>query len=231
MSVVKRSCTHEVHGSFDAQIARLEAAGFPCSVVSAAVEAVLKRLKAENSNQETIKEGGNKKREVVPYVHKTSHNLKKAVKRFGVQIAFSAPLKLGGMCARIGKSSVVTKGCGKKHSHSYIDCCVGVVYQIPLTCGKVYVGQTGRCINVRLREHELSIQNSASGHLPTHCSKCTCKPCKPLLKEVKILCRCRDSRAREIREAYHIRKSGLGCISETSIWLHNSEMKFIDDRS
>lgn len=124
------------------------------------------------------------------------------------------------MCSRIERGNNRQKGCVKKHNNSYVDCCVGVVYQIPLSCGKVYVGQTGRCVNERLREHDLSIKNHASGHLPNHCSACTCKPlCEPLFKQVKILCRCKNSRAREIRKAYHIRKKGHDCVSEMSIVL------------
>lgn len=74
------------------------------------------------------------------------------------------------------------------------------------------------------------MQNSASGNLPTQRSACTCKPFKQHLNEVKALCRCRGSWAREIREAYYIKELGPECVSETSAWLHNSEIKFIDDR-
>ena len=31
-----------------------------------------------------------------------------------------------------------------------------VVYEIPFSCGQVYIGQTGRCLNERAREHKLA---------------------------------------------------------------------------
>ncbi|XP_077564624.1 uncharacterized protein LOC144180093 [Haemaphysalis longicornis] len=33
------------------------------------------------------------------------------------------------------------------------------VYRIPLSCGKCYVGQTGRCLNDRLREHRAAVSS------------------------------------------------------------------------
>lgn len=141
---------------------------------------------------------------------------------------FSAPVKLAGMCSRIAKENKKCKGCGKKHANPYVDCKVGVLYQIPLKCGKVYIGQTGRCINDRMREQELSVKNKTGDHLPTHCQACTSGECVPLLKEVKVLCRCSNTRAREILEAYHVRKKGVGCVSDTSVFLHKQELVYLD---
>ncbi|XP_075556505.1 uncharacterized protein LOC142588547 [Dermacentor variabilis] len=93
---------------------------------------------------------------VVPYVHKVSHNLKKVATRFGVPIVFSAPRKLAGLCPRISRVDKKS-GCQKKHTRQYVKCVTGVIYEIPLKCGKAYVGQTGRCVNDRAREHELSV--------------------------------------------------------------------------
>ena len=54
----------------------------------------------------------------------------------------------------------------------------GVVYKIPCECGKVYIGETGRAMHERIKEHDRDIrfvlkQNSAvsehaneTGHLP-----------------------------------------------------------------
>ena len=55
----------------------------------------------------------------------------------------------------------------------------GVVYKIPCKCGKVYIGETGRTMQDRIKEHDRDIrfartQTSAvsehaseTGHLPT----------------------------------------------------------------
>ncbi|KAG0426957.1 hypothetical protein HPB47_025983 [Ixodes persulcatus] len=46
---------------------------------------------------------------------------------------------------RVGPPRVA---CDVNHRTHYVTCATGVVYQIPLSCGRVYIGQTGRCINV-----------------------------------------------------------------------------------
>lgn len=44
----------------------------------------------------------------------------------------------------------------------YVKCNEGAEYEIPLVCGKVYIGQTGRCTNDRLREHAPSLENGTA---------------------------------------------------------------------
>lgn len=51
-------------------------------------------------------------------------------------------------------------------------CSVDVVYEIPLSCGRVYIGQTGRCTNDRIAEHELPQKLEA--HLPVQTGSCKC---------------------------------------------------------
>lgn len=48
--------------------------------------------------------------------------------------------------------------------------------RIPLSCGRCYVGQTGRCLNDRLREHKFSLTSTVGGHLSAHCKTCTRTP-------------------------------------------------------
>lgn len=68
------------------------------------------------------------------------------------------------------------------------------MYKIPLSCGKYYVGQTGRCLNVRLAEHNNKVESTAiDGHLAAHCRKCDAKePCYPLLKQAVVVYRHRN---------------------------------------
>lgn len=45
-----------------------------------------------------------------------------------------------------------------KQATPCVGCTVGVVHEITLSCGKVYVSQTGRRVNGRARQHALSIK-------------------------------------------------------------------------
>lgn len=68
----------------------------------------------------------------------------------------------------------------------YVVCAMGVMYLIRLSCGMVYIGQTGKCVNVRARKHSLYLGSSLSGHLSVHCERCICRPD---LTDIKILLR------------------------------------------
>lgn len=43
--------------------------------------------------------------------------------------------------------------CGIRCRNQFVHSRGDVVYNIPLSCSKVYVGQGGQCVNTRLREH------------------------------------------------------------------------------
>lgn len=113
--------------------------------------------------------------------------------------------------------------CTVKHVNSYIKCVKHVVYAIPLSCGNEYVGQTKRCVNVRLREHELSLQGVEPRHLPVHCNSCGCRP---LFDKTSIIFKHTNQLTREIAEAYNITIRGKECISEPSIALHDKEFHY-----
>lgn len=70
------------------------------------------------------------------------------------------------------------------------------MYELRLSCGKEYIGQTGRCLNDCLREYSSNVKNYRDGHLSVHCHVCGCQAQ-----------RC------EIFEAPAINRSGQSCVS------------------
>ena len=80
----------------------------------------------------------------------------------------------------------------------------GVVYKIPCECGKVYIGETGRAMEVGIKEHDRDIrlartQTSAvskhayeTGHLP-------------IWKEIKFIDRDPHWYTHRVKEAIHVR--------------------------
>ena len=80
----------------------------------------------------------------------------------------------------------------------------GVVYRIPCDCGKVYIGETGRPMQDRIKEHDREIrlahtQTSAVSehdHNTGH---------QPLWNEVKFIDRDPHYYTRRVKEAIHIR--------------------------
>lgn len=66
-------------------------------------------------------------------------------------------------------------GCKKNHERRFAHCANSVVYEIPLPCGEVYIGQAGRFLNDRLGRHTKNLTYTDGSHLVDHfmvCSNC-----------------------------------------------------------
>ncbi|XP_065288624.1 uncharacterized protein [Dermacentor albipictus] len=223
-SSLQKSCPHLMQTSFENQASRLVAAGFPHSVLIAVSETLLQKLKLGTRVKDDRRKTD--KPLVVPYLHKTSHSLKKVANRHGVSVVFSAPNKLAQLCPRICNSK--KRGCQLKHEKPFIKCSKGVVYAIPLKCGKAYIGQTGRCINERLGEHARNLSNLKDkyAHLVAHVIGCT--GCEARLGETKILGKSADETARVSLETFYIHKYGSKCVSTPSVSLFAAELQFLE---
>ncbi|CAN8002302.1 unnamed protein product, partial [Ixodes hexagonus] len=218
-----RSCHHRCGSSFVSQVDRLASAGFPSAVVVGVAESLVRFFRGYTSPRE--KPRPNSRPVVLPYVHALSHRIKRVADRFDVPVVFSAPSKLSRLCASVGRAGRPSVQCDIKHRTPYVACASGVVYQIPLSCGRVYIGQTGRCVNIRAREHSLSLRSSPSGHLAVHCSRCGCSPS---FHDIRILSRHKNKLAREIDEAFFIATHGAdSCVSAPSVALVGDEVEFI----
>ena len=80
----------------------------------------------------------------------------------------------------------------------------GVVYRIPCECGKVYIGETGRPMQDRIKEHDRDIrlartETSVVSELAHNTGN------KPLWNEVKLINRDPYYYTRRVKEAIHIR--------------------------
>uniref|UniRef100_A0A6B0UT91 Putative tick transposon n=1 Tax=Ixodes ricinus TaxID=34613 RepID=A0A6B0UT91_IXORI len=94
-----------------------------------------------------------------------------------------------------------------------------------MSYGKSHVGQTGRCINERAREHAWSVKQSPSGNLAVHCDRC---PCGPELEKTIVLGRYANKTALEIHEALRIREQGESlCIGAPSLRLVDGGFFFL----
>lgn len=161
----------------------------------------------------------------MPYIHGVSHNLKRVATKFQVDVVFSALCKLSRVCALTSERIAHKDGCNTKHYNQFVPCSTGVVYHIPLSCGKVYIGQTGRCLNDRLREHGAFLNSASGAHLALHCKECGCKP---NFGATEIKGRNKDKLTREISEAAQISYSGSDkCVSAPSISLLDRELGFL----
>lgn len=82
----------------------------------------------------------------------------------------------------------------------------------------------GHCVNDRGRRHELLFRSNGNAHLPVHCQACMCSS---IFREIKVLGRSGDTTAGELMGAFYISARGNACVSDTSVFLFDSERNFL----
>lgn len=220
-AALHKSCEHKPEASLTAQIDKLKAAGYPNSVVVPVCESLLQKVKRQNTGPKG-KQKDQRPLHVIPYVHKVSHSLKKIATRYDINLLFSAPCKLSKVCVLNCKKN--DRPCNIRHEHSFTECQSNVVYEIPLTCGKLYIGQTGQCFNDRARQHAYNVKNGYGSHMAIHCKECKRSP---VFHKTRFLKKAKTKHEREIIEAFFIRKASDQCISTPSLHLSDIEYYFL----
>lgn len=145
-----RVCTSEIvppHDAGELQYAGKKTCGRLSNISASAVAGnFIKEFKLTRKSKDISDHEGTKHvMGVVLYIHKVSHNLKKvAVRHDGV--VFSAPNKLVRLFPRITVAGETRRGCKRQHffTFAYVKCTCAVVFEIPFSCRKGYIGQTVR---------------------------------------------------------------------------------------
>ncbi|KAG0433705.1 hypothetical protein HPB47_019675, partial [Ixodes persulcatus] len=117
--------------------------GYPTSLLTSVAEVLLREVKQEGAFTRRTRDRTTRP-VIVPYIHNLSHKLNKLANRVNVDVVFSAPNKLASLCKKVNGTSSRPVGCIKNHQTKFVSCNEGVIYSFPLTCGKRYIGQTGR---------------------------------------------------------------------------------------
>ena len=84
----------------------------------------------------------------VPYTEGVSEDIRRVCRKFGLKVVFRSELSLRSMLTRVKD----TLGMEKRSK---------VVYQIPCSCGKKYIGETVRRLETRMKEHRDACQKGA----------------------------------------------------------------------
>lgn len=142
------------------------------------------------------------------------NKLKRVGTQYEVLLVFSPPSKLGSLCTGTDPNVGDQGRCVIKYETCFTTCKTKVIYQIPFSCGKVYISQTGRCVNQRLREHAHSVCTSLSGNLAVHCNRCGCNRSP---SDTRILGQGRESVGRKTTEAFFITLKGSGSVCHLAL--------------
>jgi len=162
-------------------------------VILEAKRKILRRIDKEVTVESPV-------RTSMPQVHGTVHRFDKAAKAHDVTVVGTHRNKLSGL-PRIVRKMVEDNNDSEKacrHESTVFPCeTKGCVYEISLTCGSIYIGETGKCPNVRLDEH-LSGKAKYSS-MVEHRKSCGCEV-NPGKSELLVR-GCKWQSSRRIREA------------------------------
>ena len=162
--------------------------GYKDHEIKKAIKKAEKRLSSPKPKEEDQPHEG---RVFLPYIHGVTNKIAKILKKKIIITHFSAPGTI-----RQGMRSV--KDVIEKHQ-------LKGVYKIDCSCGKSYIGETGRSLHTRLKEHGVDIRNgrSRTSALAEHSSKTKHHIC---LESASIIAREEQNQRRKIREALGIIK-------------------------
>ena len=79
-------------------------------------------------------------RAYLPYIHSVTDRIGKILRKEGIRTTFKPPKKIQHYLPSSKDPLPLLSSCG--------------VYKIPCSCGHVYIAETGRSVQVRLREHK-----------------------------------------------------------------------------
>ena len=149
---------------------------------------ITKTRKPSSSAEPTIEY---KSTAVLPYVKGLSEQLRRCLQQQGIRAVFKSETTLRSHLVRPKDAVKPTKQ-------------DGVVYRIPCECGKVYIGETERPMQDRMKEHERDIRlaRTQTSAVSEHANN---TGHNPLWIEAKFINRDPHWYTRRVKKAIHIR--------------------------
>jgi hypothetical protein len=156
-------------------------------------ERALRRAsKLVEANNDRRKNDGESVWATIPYVAGTTERVSRILKKHGVATRFNCGTKIG---------DVLPSAKDKLHQGLYEG-----IYQVPCSCGKSYIGETCRALDVRMKEHFRATKNGQ--HKLSAISEHAWTPGHDIkFDEAKVIVRENRYYPRLIREAIEITKT------------------------
>lgn len=132
--------------------------GYPSKVIDQNITAAKNKHQNKRSKQ-TEKTWDGKKYLTTKFVGKVGKKMKKITKKFGIKTIFKKRLNLENIFSSSYKYDT------KKRK--------GLIYKIDCSCGDFYIGETGKAIEDRVKQHKRSVLlNDKSNALACHKENC-----------------------------------------------------------
>ena len=150
----------------------------------------------EGDQEASVEEAGRTPLVVLPYIAGVSEDIRRVCRRFNMRVAFRSGQTLRSMLTKVKDNLPL----GKRSR---------VVYQIPCSCGQVYIGETIRRLETRMKEHRDACERGTleKSAIAEHAWE-KCHPIK--WKETAVLAQARRHKELILKEAFHIQKMPAG---------------------
>ena len=139
---------------------------------------------------------------VIPYVRTLHEKLRRVCSKYNLRLAGKSTAALHNKLSTVAPLHKVEN---RK----------GAIYQVSMSCDKVYVGETGRPLKKRMSEHKTAckyLKGEASA-IAEHCISCSCAP---QWDDVRSLAYEQNQMKRKIRESIEIKLAGKRNFAERS---------------
>ena len=158
----------------------LRSSGYPDHVITAAAKGRKIRQDKEQPKYKII----------LPYVGGVSEDLSRVCKKYKIRTIFTTITTLRQQLTRV------------KDFESFMRRS-GVVYKIPCSCGMEYIGETKRCLGIRMREHQAATKRGET-EKSAIAEHAWLNQHRFLWDETSILDQARSNISLVIKEAFHI---------------------------
>ena len=147
----------------------------------------------------------------LPFIANVTDKIGRILNKYDIQTSYKSNLKIRDLLGNV--KDIVPLHCSG-------------IYKIPCQCGKVYIGQTGRTVSKKLKEHERHIRLNQPGKSAV--AEHAIQELHGIdFKNTKILARENNWMGRLIREAIEIKKSSNNVNLDTGYELNKSWLPVI----
>lgn len=149
----------------------------------------------------------------LPYIKGTTNKIAKVLAKHNIMVAFTPPNTIKNMLES-AKDAIDPK------NHKG-------VYSIPCSCHKVYIGETGRYVGVRLKEHisDITRNRSDKSGLAKHACSSSHYIC---MEQAKLIHKEDHYLKRRIKEANEIKRSSNNMNRDDGLKLSNTWKPFLN---
>jgi hypothetical protein len=177
IAAIEKSCECLVFDSIQHQCDKLMRAGYPDAEILRRKQMLLTNKRTKQDSERDVCS----KRVSIPYFHGFTNRIGKLARQQDVMVTSSYNNHLKSIIVSVDNlysKPKVKKLCSTEHPNiDSFPCKTGIVYSFDMTCGGKYIGESGRCPNVRLGEHMDNIKMKNRNTYTTlrdHVSNCGC---------------------------------------------------------